>query len=134
MGLITSSAPRRAVRNSFVHHMFHRRKAAADFSHFAADIASPFDLGNGLGNAYPVPANSRFAVSIDQPTNEGDIGYDVNTQSVRGPGGAADEIQLLVWEEEGSTLSVQSNVPGNVTLYVLDEWNRPFAVATGVAV
>lgn len=113
-----------------------RRRAAADFKKFGPDIASPFDLGAAapaapLPNAYPVPANARLAVSFSVPVAAGQLTINYGDRALGTTALAADQVRLLDWVERAVEVTIQSAIAGTVTLYVLDEWNRPSAIAQG---
>jgi len=107
------------------------RRLSQDLAAFASDIASPFDLGAGLVNAFTMPANGRLGISVDDAFNDGDLTVTVNGTARGASGGVANEVRTLGWFERDAALSVASSVTGAVTLYVLDQYGAPRAIATG---
>lgn len=121
-----------------LYHARKRREAAARFGRFASLIATPETLttaaaGNPLGSALTMPAASMISVSFSADLTAGQLTVDTNTSRTIGvPDLAADEIRLLGWFEKGVELTPDCAIAGTVTLYVLNEWTKPFSVATGV--
>lgn len=119
-------------------HARERRRAAVDLDGFAADIASPFDLGtvgagSPLPNPYVIPANSRLAISFSvgltatELTLATEVGRTLGTPAL-----ATDEIHKLQHLERARTLVPDAAIAGTISLYVLDEWSRETLVATGI--
>ena len=116
-----------------------RRRSAQDVRLFQALIASPLDLGtvgagNPLPNALDLPANGNLGVSVDAITSTGDLVVNVGDRQIGISGGAADTVFRLGYGERAESVEVDlgGGAPsGDVSLYVLDEWFRPFVIATG---
>lgn len=122
------------------HYLLRRRlREKQQVQAFASLIASPFNLGSAvagdpLPNSFPLPHSRRLAVSASQATQQGDLLVTVGLRTMTIPGGIADTIFRLDHAERDRTVSVSSNngCPAcTVTLYVLDERLKPFAIATG---
>lgn len=119
-----------------LYHARRRRRAAQDFKDFEGDIASPFDLGTvaattPLPNPYVMPANSRLAISFSTGITQGQLTVDIGAKTVETTALSADEIYRLEVGEEAEEIIPTAAIAGTVTLYVLDEWQRPSAIATG---
>ncbi len=119
-------------------HARERRRAAADQDEFAADIASPFDLGtvgagSPLPNPYVMPANARLAMSfsVDLTATELTLVTEVG-RTLGTPALLADEIYKLQHLERARTLVPDADIAGTISLFVLDEWSRETLIATGV--
>lgn len=98
-----------------------------NFAGFRSLITTPGSLLSGI----VMPANSRLGVSVSVATDPGDPVIDVNGNILHVPGGAADYIFRLDVIEENKVVKLAAGAPeGTVTLYVFDEWMRPFAIAT----
>jgi hypothetical protein len=117
-----------------------RTKLARDINMFSSLVNSPFDLGsasagNALGNTFNLPGTARLGVSIDAVTAAGDITVSVGGRVFGIAGGAADRVFRLDVGIRGREVELSRGVgapAGNVKLYVLDEWQRPYVVAEGV--
>lgn len=117
-------------------HSRERRVAQRRLQEFAAEIASPADLGTespdtDLPSPYTWPAALRLAVSHDQGVSAGELIVKVNDRAYETPDLAADEIFRLDVASPAQAVTAQSSVDGVITIYVLDDWGRPSAVATG---
>lgn len=126
------------LRQMAVYNAMQRRKRLQDKSDFAPLFASPEALGNVAAGAtsattFTMPANARLGVSLDALTDPGDISVDDGVNVVSGGGGAADVVQRLDVVPEGREVAIVRALgcpAGAATIYLLDEWNLPFAVAT----
>ena len=114
-----------------------RRKTAARVRAFAALIASPQALTGtiapGISGALAMPANGLLAVSYSVPTTSGQVVVNTNGGKTFGtPDLAADEIRQVGYVESGQLVDIQitAAVPGTATLYILDDWRIPSAIAT----
>lgn len=123
--------------------MFHRRKhnrIARDLNLFAALIDSPFDLGTAAADAplletFNLPGTGRLGISVDQVTEPGDITISIGGREYGIGGGVANKVFRLDVGIRGRGIIVTRGaaaVAGNVKLHVLNEWQRPFVIATGV--
>lgn len=117
---------------SALHNASRRREAAASLSEFAALRAAPSDLGShAAGGIYTLewPGRGRVAVSSDGVLTAGQIV--INGHSIAA--GAANAVLRGPWLEEGKTLSLVTDAglgASTLKVYVIDEWNRPYQVAT----
>lgn len=117
-----------------------RNKVARDLKAFAALIASPFDLGsaaadNPLPNTFNLPGTARLGVSIDAITVQGDIVVDIGGRELNISGGVADKLFKLdvgIRAREVTVIRSATCPAGDLSLYVLDEWQRPYLIASGV--
>lgn len=116
-----------------------RRRAETLKSRYAALIASPQTLAGGAAPAtsaaLALPANARLAVSSDAPVAAGDVVVNVAGGRVLGtPSLAAGELHEIGFLELGREVTLEKTVAGaaTITLYFLDEWKRPSAIASSV--
>lgn len=114
-----------------------RRRAETLKSRFAALIATPQTLAGGAAPAasaaLALPANARLAVSSDVPVAAGAVVVNVAGGRVLGtPALAADQIYEVGYAEAGKEVTLEKTVAGaaTLTLYFLDDWKRPSAIAT----
>lgn len=114
-----------------------RRRAEALKSRFAALIATPQTLAGGLAPAasaaLALPANARLAVSSDVPVAAGAVVVNVAGGRVLGtPALSANQIYEVGYIEAGKEVTLEKTVAGagTITLYFLDDWKRPFSIAT----
>jgi len=139
MPLATLSGPDARRIAGHLYRNRRRRRSAQDLRAYAALIASPFDLGtaaagNDLPNTFQLPANGYLGIAIDASSSAGDLSVSIGGRNVGIAGGGADQIFRLGYAERAEEIevSIGSGAPsGAVTLYVFDEWFRPFAIATG---
>lgn len=135
--LLTGTAGRQVTR----FHARERRRAAQDLKEFDALRDSPQNLGTvaaggDSASSVTLPANARLAVSLDDVTDENDLSLKNNDDpqdQVFGGGGPADFVQKLSRFREAQEITVHRDTDcpsGSFTMYVLDEWERPFAIAT----
>lgn len=117
-----------------------RNKLTREINSFSSLVSSPFDLGTAAaGNALPetfnLPGTARLGVSLDAVTETGDITISIGSRSYGIAGGAADKVFKLDVGIRAREIEVSrgSGAPaGDVKLYVLDEWQRPYVIAEGV--
>lgn len=114
-----------------------RRRAEALKSRFAALIATPQTLAGGVAPAasaaLALPANARLAASSDVPVAAGVVVVNVAGGRVLGtPALAAGQIYEVGYVEAGKTVTLEKTAAGagTITLYFLDEWKRPSAIAS----
>lgn len=113
---------RQCVRNA------HRRRAMAqDQSKFDADAASPFDAS---ADPYVMPARSRLAFSTSVDAAAGDATVSINGKDYLCPALAADQLHRIDVAERNAQVVLTGTLVGTVTLYTLDQWSRPRAIAT----
>lgn len=122
-------------------HYYARRRLRINQEVKAFDslVSSPFDLGsaaagNPLPNTFALPHNGRFAISASQITAQGDLLISFGTRTLTTDGADADSIVRLHYADRGKEVQVSSGgacPASNVTLYLLDEFFRPLAIATG---
>lgn len=113
-----------------------RRRVAKDITSYKQLAASPTDLGTAAAGAsltaLPLPANARLALSVDTATTTGDITVTIGDHTINIRGGDAGALQPLGFHERGQEVVVNNvSATGALTLYVLDDWSRPTAIATG---
>lgn len=75
------------------------------------------------------PANMRLAVSFSENILDNQVSVYVNTREFKLPALAAGKIHRLDWIEADKSVKAVSAVSGILTLYVLDDWMRPIAIA-----
>lgn len=93
-----------------------RNKAARDFIKFRALMTTPSVTGS-----FVMPANGRLAIS---DSAGGMLTVTINgTRKIKTPSLAPNQIYPIDWIERGRTVSSTSKI------YILDEWNRPFAIS-----
>lgn len=136
MALVSPRGSRPGRAQAELFHARERRRAAQRQRAFDADAATPFDMGtvaagNPLPTPYPMRAASRLAVSFSAPLTAGQLTVSIGARTLGTPALTADEIRRLEFGERNEDVVPQSAIAGTVTLYVLDEWARPRAVATG---
>lgn len=114
-----------------------RRLAEASRSRFSALISTPQTLAGGqapaASAALALPANARLAVSSDVPVASGEVVVNVAGGRVLGtPALAANQIYEVGYVESGKQITLEKTVAGagTITLYFLDDWKRPFSIAT----
>ena len=116
-----------------------RRRIAQNLSAYAVLIETPEDLGNVAANAdsatsFVLPADGRLAVSLDDVTVASDISLkDNDSGQVFGGGGVADFVQKLSVLRRGREIVVHRSLAcpsGDCSIYILDEWQNPFLIAT----
>jgi len=124
------------ARRPYIFNARKRQLAAQNFTSYKDDIASPVDLGSvAAGNdlsAYTTPAGSRLAVSFSNPITAGQLTVAIGANTLGIPDLAADEVRRLDWAENTEQVVINSAIAGTVTLYVLNQWQEPFQIATGV--
>lgn len=120
--------------------MTKRRKLLQNFTEYAGVIDTPASFGTAtavtgsLPSTFTIIANIRWAVSYDQTIIANKLTIDVNGKKFNLPALSANEIFRGDYAEEAKVITVEmaSDIPaGTVTFYVLDQWNRENAVATG---
>lgn len=122
-----------SARQAALYYSRERRRDAAKIQR--ATLA--FDLGtaaaaNPLPEPYTLAASGEFAVSFSAPVTAGQLTVATEVGRTLGtPALAADQIYPLGFFERARTLIPESAIAGDVTLYILDNWRRPIAVATG---
>lgn len=114
-----------------------RRRSEALKSRFVALIATPQTLAGGVAPAasaaFALPANARLAVSSGVPVAAGAVVVNVAGGRVLGtPALAANQIYEVGYVEAGKTVILEKTAAGaaTITLYFLDEWKRPSAIAS----
>lgn len=106
-----------------------RRKAAQNRTAFNAIVATPADWGDPV----VLPANSRLGISFSEDLAAGDITVSDGVNTFGIPDIAADVVHNFPHQfERGREITVNNvTAPaGDITLYVLDEWTRPAAIAS----
>lgn len=129
---------RRVVAGHLYRHR-RRRRVAQDLTAYAALIETPHDLGSAaagsdLPNPLSLPANARLAFSASEALDDGDITVTIGGRNLVLPALSADEIFRLSYGERAESVVAGSDIDApacDVTLYVLDEWQREAAIATG---
>lgn len=114
------------IRTNLLRAMSRRMSSLRNFSRFRALIETPGSLADGL----VMPANSRLGVSTTEDTDPGALLVAVNNAEVAVGGGPAGMVFRLPYVEKDKLVTVAPSAPGVVSLYVLDEWNRPYLIAT----
>lgn len=115
-----------------------RRRYAAEFQRFSADISSPEDLGSvasGLDlSAYTVKGSVNLGISLDQNITVDSVQITTGRfgRTIVVPVTPADVVARIGYHPKGETFTIAAGLTGTVTLYVFDEWFRPTAIATGV--
>lgn len=114
-----------------------RRRGETLKSKFATLIGTPQTLGGGLAPvasaALALPANARLAASSDVPVAAGAVVVNVAGGRVLGtPALVADQIYEVGYLEAGKTVTLEKTTAGagTITLYYLDEWKRPYPIAS----
>lgn len=116
------------TRAAALYHARSRRRTADRVSKYAALIATPHDIG---ASAVTLPAAGEIAVAADVSVTAGDISIATNTsRTLETPDLDADQLHRLGHFEKGVTLDV-TFTGGDVTLYILDDWKKATAFATG---
>tara|TARA_R110000772_G_scaffold30806_10_gene76514 strand:+ start:3304 stop:3699 length:396 start_codon:yes stop_codon:yes gene_type:complete len=116
-----------------------RRKAAAAKSLFQALIDAPEALTGGVapttGTALALPASAPLAVSYSAAIAAGVLVLNTAGGRVLGtPALGIDELHRVGYLDRGLEVHFEtlSASPGTATLWFLDSWRRPFAIATTV--
>lgn len=127
------------VRAAALYYNRKRRRAQQDRTLYQPLVDAPFDLGTAaaggaLPNTLDLPARSRLAIAASEDIAAADLTVAIGARSY--PVGAldADALFRLPFAEADEVVEVTSDAgcPAcDVTLYVLDEWTRPSAIATG---
>lgn len=108
-----------------------RRKLSADLKAFAAFIETPADVSSG---PFTMPAGARVAVSHSADIEAGQLRLVVTgptDRTLATPTLAADQVFKGEFLERAVSFTVETDVAGDVTVYVLDEWTRPLEIAAG---
>lgn len=106
-----------------------RLKEAQNFLMFAKDIKNPVDI---TLVPYIQKANMRLAVSFSEDIVLNEAQVVVNNRVYNIPQLSANKLHRLDWTETDRSVSIFST-HGIATLYVLDEWRRPFKIASSSA-
>lgn len=102
------------------------RNTRENFAAFRPLIETPGSLTTGV----VMPANSRLGVSASVDVDPGALLVAVNGVDQGVAGGPADMVFLLGYFEKARTVTLGTGAVGDVSLYVLDGWNRPYLIAT----
>lgn len=78
--------------------------------------------------AAETPEAFKVGVSFSVPTSLGDIDV-TQVSTVSTPALAADEVRVLNTLNAGNW-TIVSAIAGVATIYVIDEWNKPFPILT----
>lgn len=109
-----------------------RVSSAKGVGAFAALIAAPADISAGALFIMPAGARLAFSFSTDATANQVRLTAAGPTDRTLGsPALAADQVFKTDWLAEGVAVGGESDIPGELTVYVLDQWQRPVAIATG---
>lgn len=116
-----------------------RRREAQRSVAFKGLIASPQVLTGGLAPAtsstLALPQTGHVGVSYSVPITSGQLLVNVNNGRALGtPNLAANQIFRVGWLERGLLIDVEltAAVAGTATLYYMNEWKKPSAIATAV--
>lgn len=103
-----------------------RRNSRENFSTFRSLIEAPGSLSAGV----VMPANSRLGISSSLDVEPGALLVSINGVDIGVVGGPADMVFRIGYYEKGKTITALAGAPGTLTLYVLDNWDRPFPIAS----
>lgn len=104
---------------------FKRRKYAGNLKEFAQLIKTPLVLA-GSPQSITMPGPARVAVMADNPFSSGTV--TLAGASIIGT--AANIVSRGPWVSEGHPLVFTSSASNVFHLYVLDEWQRKYMIAT----
>jgi hypothetical protein len=106
-----------------------RQHERVDRKRFDALVAMPHDLETG---DLDMPANGRLAVSHSVGVTEGQLSLTVNGEDHFTPDLTADEVWRLDYVERARAVNVETLVPGEVTVYLVDPFGRHLPIATRI--
>lgn len=112
-----------------LYHNRRRRRTAYRVDQYDALISTNHDIG---ASAVELPAAGTIAVSASIGVTAGDlsIATTLASRTIETPDLDADQIYELGFFEKGDTLDVTFS-GGDVTLYILNDWQFPVAFAEG---
>ena len=107
---------------------YKRRRVAQNIFDYRSLIQSPHDLDN---TDLSLPANAVLAFSTTKSVSAGDVSLTVGSTQYFCPALDADELYRVSWQEENEVVSAtfHSGDPGEMNVYVLDEWRRASLIA-----
>lgn len=127
-------------RLSLEQHRKGRRRDAEDFTHFAGLVSAPHDFGTILaGNSsgsISLPANCHLALGYSGLiSHDGDLAVGYRGRTIGTPAGLAVGRQHYLGHfEKDAPINIITTgllVAGTFTLYALNRWRKPYAIATG---
>lgn len=111
------------------YHARRRRREAQDVKAYQVLIASPVDLSGG---PLTLPANGYLAIGANGNTVLADYTITIGsvTLDVTALVGGAVPLRLGYFERGAEvTISHDAGVARTITVYLLDQWRRPFEIA-----
>ena len=120
-----------------LYHSRERLRNARRIDKAQALIDSPHDLGtvaagNPSSSPLTLPYDAEYGISFSAGITSGELTVATEpSRSLGTPDLAADQVRKLGFFHKDRTFTPASDVAGDVTLYIFDNWSRPKAIATG---
>lgn len=119
--------------------IFKRRRRAEMLKEWAGLIATPEELAGisapDTSDAFSAPGQGRLGVSHSEGFDQGDVMLIVDGVEYAFVEAAENTVRRGPWAEETESIAVKVGAlcpAGTVSVFVFDEWTRPFEVATVV--
>lgn len=125
------------TRQASLYHSRERRRDLNRKRSFSGQVASPFALGSVASggsspNALSLLDSIEIGISFSASVTAGQLTVATNTgRTISTPALDANQIHRLGFIEKGVDLTPSCSVAGDVTIHILDQWRRPFIIATG---